>query len=55
MFYKKGNNTGALKSYRITNPSQDRSREFISLFACIAADGTVLPPALIKLGQSGHF
>ena len=32
--------------------SQDGSREFISLLACICADGTALPLALIYLGKS---
>ena len=43
----------ALTSGRITHASQDGSREFISLLACICADGTALPPALIYKGDSG--
>ena len=43
----------ALLSGRITHASQDRSREFISLLACISATGVVLPPALIYQGDSG--
>lgn len=43
----------ALKSGRITHASQDGSREFISLLACICADGSTLPPALIYQGESG--
>jgi hypothetical protein len=31
--------------------SQDGSREFISLLACICADGTFLPLALIYKGD----
>ena len=43
----------ALESGRITHASQDGNREFISLLACIGADGTALPPALIYKGDSG--
>ena len=43
---------GALKSGRIMGASQDGSREFISLLACICADGSKLPPALIYKGES---
>lgn len=43
----------ALESGRITHASQDGSREFISLLACIGADGVTLPPALIYKGDSG--
>ena len=43
----------ALESGRITHASQDGNREFISLLACIGADGTALPPALIYKGNSG--
>jgi hypothetical protein len=43
----------ALESGRITHLSQDGNREFIRLLACIAADGTALPPALIYKGDSG--
>src|SRR5436190_2734592 len=32
--------------------SQDGSHEFLSLLACICADGTKLPPALIYQGES---
>ena len=42
----------ALESGRITRASQDGSREFISLLACISAIGAVLPPALIYKGDS---
>jgi hypothetical protein len=42
----------ALKSSRITKASIDGSREFISLLACICADGSHLPPALIYEGKS---
>ena len=42
----------ALESGRITHASQDGSREFISLLACICANGTALPPALIYRGDS---
>ena len=42
----------ALKSGRIQYASEDGSREFISLLACISADGTALPPALIYKGDS---
>jgi hypothetical protein len=42
----------ALESDRIIRASQDGSREFISLLACISAIGAVLPPALIYKGES---
>ena len=42
----------ALRSGRIQYASEDGSREFISLLACISADGTALPPALIYKGDS---
>jgi hypothetical protein len=42
----------ALKSGRVRFAQQDGSREFISLLACICADGTHLPPALIYKGES---
>lgn len=35
--------------------AQDGSREFISLLACICADGRALPPALIYQGTSGDL
>ena len=31
------------------------SREFVSLLACIGADGSALPPALIYRGDSGSL
>ena len=45
--------TEALDSGRIQYASQDGSREFISLLACISATGTAIPPALIYQGESG--
>ena len=42
----------ALESGRIIHASQDESREFIRLLACICANGTALPPALIYRGDS---
>ena len=45
----------ALHSGRITHASHDGSREFISLLACIAADGTSLPSALIYQGEARVF
>src|SRR5450432_2638118 len=42
----------ALKSRRITRARTDGNREFISLLACICADGTSIPPALIYKGSS---
>ena len=42
----------AYYSGRIRFASQDSSREFISLLACIGATGTVLPPMLIYEGES---
>jgi hypothetical protein len=35
------------KQGRIRFSQQDGSREFISLLACVCANGTALPPALI--------
>ena len=45
----------ALRSGRLTHASQDGSREFISLLACISGDGTALPPSLIYSGQTGDL
>jgi len=42
----------ALKASRITKAQTDGNREFISLLACICADGTMIPPALIYQGKS---
>ena len=42
----------ALNSKKMLGAAQDGSREFISLIACICADGTALPPALIYAGMS---
>ena len=42
----------ALENGRITYASQDGSREFISLLACINATGAALPPSLIYKGES---
>ena len=42
----------ALKGGKILGACQDGSREFISLLACISADGTSLPPTLIYQGES---
>ncbi|RMZ87477.1 hypothetical protein DV736_g5297, partial [Chaetothyriales sp. CBS 134916] len=44
-----------LKSKKIIGASQDGSREFISLLACICADGTAIPLALIYQGTSGDL
>ena len=44
-----------LKSNKILGSIQDRSREFISLLACVSADGVALPPALIYQGTSGDL
>ena len=41
-----------LKSGRITYISQDRSREFFSLLACICVNNTALPSTLIYKGDS---
>ena len=43
----------ALESGQITLASQDGSREFISLLACISVNGVALPPSLIYRGDSG--
>ena len=45
----------ALDSGRIPNASQDGNREFLSLLACIGADGTALPPALVYRGEAGSL
>src|SRR5450432_1619573 len=45
----------ALKAARITKVATDGNREFISLLACINADGTALPPALIYQGKSNDL
>ena len=45
----------ALKNGRIQYACEDGSREFISLLACISADGTALPPSLIYKGESGSL
>ena len=42
----------ALAKGQITHACQDGSREFISLLACISADGSALPPLLIYKGKS---
>ena len=43
----------AYTSGRNRQASQDGSREFVTLLACICADGTAIPPALIYTG-TGH-
>ena len=43
----------AFLSGRITQASEDGSREFITLLACINALGIALPPALIYQSDSG--
>jgi hypothetical protein len=45
-------NKEAYDSGRIKYASQDDSREFISLLACISAIGTAIPPLLIYKGDS---
>jgi hypothetical protein len=45
----------AYNSGRVRYIQQDGSREFISLLACICADGSALPPALIYQGASGDL
>jgi hypothetical protein len=45
----------AYEQGRIHYFQQDGSREFISLLACIYADGTALPPALIYQGASNDL
>jgi hypothetical protein len=45
----------ALKSGRRHFARQDRSREFISLLACIYADSSWLPPSLIYQGESHNL
>lgn len=43
------------ESGRIQYVQQDGNREFISLLACVCADGSALPPALIYQGTSGDL
>ncbi|PVH72219.1 hypothetical protein DL98DRAFT_553259 [Cadophora sp. DSE1049] len=43
------------KSGRIKHAIQDGSRSFISLLACICADGTAIPPALIYEAETGDL
>ena len=45
----------AYQSGRIRYVLQNGMREFISLLACVCADGTALPPALIYQGSSGDL
>jgi len=44
-----------LRSKKMLGAIQDGSTEFISLVACICADGTTIPPALIYQGESGDL
>ena len=43
------------KSKKLLGAKQDGNREFISLLACISADGTAIPPGLIYQGESGDL
>lgn len=45
----------AYQNGRVRSAQQDGSREFISLLACVCADGTTLPPALIYKGASNDL
>jgi hypothetical protein len=45
----------ALKKGKTLVARQDGSREFISLLACICADGTSLSPALIYKGAANEL
>ena len=42
----------ALRSGRITYTMTDGNREFVTLLACICADGTSIPVSLIYKGES---
>ena len=44
-----------LHSKKMLGAIQDGSTEFISLVACICADRTTIPPALIYQGESGDL
>jgi hypothetical protein len=44
-----------LRKKKLLSASQDGNREFIFLLACICADGTALPQALIYQGESGDM
>ena len=41
-----------LQSGQLVGAKQDGNREFISLLACICADGSCCPPALVYQGKS---
>jgi hypothetical protein len=43
------------KSKKLLSAKQDGNPEFISLLACISADGTAIPPSLIYQGESGDL
>jgi DDE superfamily endonuclease len=45
----------AYKQGRIRNAQHNGNREFISLLACICADGTAIAPALIYQGTSNDL
>jgi hypothetical protein len=45
----------ALESRRIIKVKQDRSREFLSILACISAIRKWIPPFLIYKGESGDL
>jgi hypothetical protein len=45
----------AYEQGKIRYCQQDGSREFISLLACVCANGTALPPALIYQGASNDL
>ena len=44
-----------LKNKKTLRASQNSNREFISLIACICADNTFLPPALIYKGENNEL
>jgi hypothetical protein len=43
------------ESGEVTNSLQDGSREWVSVLACIGADGTTLPPGIIFEGLHGNI
>jgi len=45
----------ALKNRRIKGAAYNRNQEFISLLACICADGSKIPSGLIYQGELGNL
>jgi hypothetical protein len=43
------------ESKQVTDSLQDGNREWVSVLACIGADGTALPPSIIFEGLHGNI